>query len=144
MKDFFNDQSVNLSSSKNCQMTTRKLKIAYLTTTYPSVSHTFIRRELRELERRGHTILRLAIRRSSEPLVNTIDQEEANDELGIRQIELDVYADPTGGKYAKPLGPKLVADADLPEVPHHDPDGTLLKPGLKILHAPDVDYLTTA
>lgn len=64
-------------------------------------------------------------------------------ELGIRQIELDVYADPTGGKYAKPLGPKLVTDADLPEVPHHDPDGTLLKPGLKILHAPDVDYLTT-
>ena len=27
------------------------MKIAYLTTTYPSVSHTFIRRELTELER---------------------------------------------------------------------------------------------
>ena len=53
------------------------LNIAYLTTTYPSVSHTFIRRELRELERRGHEILRLAIRRPNTPAVDPLDQEEA-------------------------------------------------------------------
>ena len=38
------------------------LRIAYLTTEYPKVSHTFIRREILELERRGHHVLRLAIR----------------------------------------------------------------------------------
>jgi colanic acid/amylovoran biosynthesis glycosyltransferase len=53
------------------------MRIAYLTTTYPAVSHTFIRRELREMERRGHTILRLAIRPSGSPLYDPIDKEEA-------------------------------------------------------------------
>lgn len=55
----------------------RKLKLAYLTTTYPSVSHTFIRRELREIEQRGHSVLRLAIRRPDHVLVDPLDQEEA-------------------------------------------------------------------
>ena len=40
------------------------LRIAYLSTEYPKVSHTFIRREILELERRGHEIMRLAIRDS--------------------------------------------------------------------------------
>lgn len=53
------------------------LRLAYLTTTYPSVSHTFIRRELREIERRGHSILRLAIRRSEAVLVDPLDLEES-------------------------------------------------------------------
>ncbi len=63
--------------------------------------------------------------------------------LGVRQIELDVYADPQGGHYAKPAAVNLVAQADLPPVPEHDPDGELLEPGLKVIHAPDIDYLTT-
>ena len=54
----------------------RRMRIAYLTTQYPKVSHTFIRRELRELERRGHDVLRLAIRRADSMLVDPIDQEE--------------------------------------------------------------------
>ena len=29
---------------------------------------------------------------------------------GIRQIELDVYADSQGGRFADPLGPRLVAN----------------------------------
>lgn len=53
------------------------LKIAYLTTKYPSVSHTFIRRELHEIERRGHTVLRLALRPSDAPLVDPLDKGEA-------------------------------------------------------------------
>lgn len=53
------------------------MKIAYLTTKYPSVSHTFIRRELREIERRGHSVLRLAIRRSDAILADPLDREEA-------------------------------------------------------------------
>ncbi len=62
-------------------MEDRKMRIAYLMTTYPAVSHTFIRRELREMERRGHTILRLAIRPSNIPLINPIDKEESHKTL---------------------------------------------------------------
>ncbi len=39
-----------------------KPKLAYLTTQYPSVSHTFIRREIRGLEALGYSVERLAIR----------------------------------------------------------------------------------
>ena len=52
------------------------MRIAYLTTKYPSVSHTFIRRELCELERRGHHVMRLAIRPSDAPLVDALGLEE--------------------------------------------------------------------
>lgn len=57
---------------------TQKLKIAYLTTRYPYVSHTFIRRELMDIERRGHSVLRLAIRHSDSPLVDPLDKKEAD------------------------------------------------------------------
>lgn len=53
------------------------MRIAYLTTQYPKVSHTFIRRELREIERRGHFILRLAIRRADAAIVDPADLEES-------------------------------------------------------------------
>jgi len=56
-------------------------------------------------------------------------------EQGVRQIELDVYADATGGLYADPalrrqagLGP--LGD-DVPE---------MAEPGTKVLHEQDVDY----
>jgi colanic acid/amylovoran biosynthesis glycosyltransferase len=57
--------------------TRRTLKIAYLTTEYPKVSHTFIRREIRELERRGHEVVRLSVRPPSGALVDPADREEA-------------------------------------------------------------------
>ncbi len=63
--------------------------------------------------------------------------------LGIRQIELDCFADPDGGLYAHPKGVEWVAAAGLPPTPIHDPEGKLLKPGIKVLHVPDIDYCTT-
>jgi glycosyltransferase involved in cell wall biosynthesis len=51
-------------------------RIAYLTTQYPSVSHTFIRREIRGLEAMGYTVQRLAIRPGG-AAVDPEDQEEA-------------------------------------------------------------------
>jgi glycosyltransferase involved in cell wall biosynthesis len=55
------------------------MKIAYLTTTYPSVSHTFIRRELNELERQLGKIERFSIRRSPFAIVDAEDAlEESN------------------------------------------------------------------
>jgi Phosphoinositide phospholipase C, Ca2+-dependent len=64
--------------------------------------------------------------------------------LGIRQIELDVYADPKGGLFASPAARAIVRG--LGKEPGDDPDsgGALQKPGLKILHVPDVDFRTTA
>jgi hypothetical protein len=60
--------------------------------------------------------------------------------LGIRQIELDVFADPDGGLFAKPAG-RAMAKGD----PGPDPnaDGELAKPGFKVLHVQDVDFRTT-
>jgi glycosyltransferase involved in cell wall biosynthesis len=53
------------------------MKVAYLVNQYPAVSHTFIRREILELERRGHEVLRLTMRKSNCVLVDTLDQDEA-------------------------------------------------------------------
>lgn len=65
-------------------------------------------------------------------------------ELGIRQIELDVFADPEGGHYAEPKGMQILAAQGLPLGPDPDPDGKLKQPGLKVLHFPDFDFRTTA
>lgn len=52
------------------------MRIAYLTTTYPSVSHTFIRRELTELERQVGEIKRFAIRHTPYDIVDPDDARE--------------------------------------------------------------------
>lgn len=52
------------------------MRVAYLTTAYPSVSHTFIRRELVELERQVGDISRFAIRESPFDIVDPDDQRE--------------------------------------------------------------------
>ena len=62
---------------------------------------------------------------------------------GVRQIELDVYADTKGGLYAHPSGPANVAAAGLPADPPFDPDGVMKKPGFKVMHVQDVDYRST-
>jgi len=53
------------------------MRLAYLTPLYPKVSHTFIRREIRALEERGHSVLRVSIRRAEAALtVDPADEEE--------------------------------------------------------------------
>src|ERR1700679_1393872 len=51
-------------------------KLAYLVNQYPKVSHSFIRREIIALERRGWRILRLAIRGWDAELVDPEDAAE--------------------------------------------------------------------
>ena len=63
--------------------------------------------------------------------------------LGIRQIELDCFADPKGGLYADPLGPKRAAALGLPPVPNYDPAGRLQAPGFKVMHVQDLDYFSS-
>jgi hypothetical protein len=62
---------------------------------------------------------------------------------GIRQIELDIYADSTGGHYAHPAGPTAVAAAGFPADPAFDPLGIMSKPGFKVMHVQDFDYRST-
>lgn len=60
--------------------------------------------------------------------------------LGIRQIELDIFADPNGGLYANPVGRQLAAAQGLPVGPEFDPTGVMEEPGLKVLHIQDIDF----
>jgi hypothetical protein len=61
-------------------------------------------------------------------------------DAGVRQIELDIYADTKGGLYAHPAGPGMAAAAGLPADPPFDPNGIMSKPGFKVMHVQDVDY----
>ncbi len=61
-------------------------------------------------------------------------------EAGVRQLELDVFADPVGGLYSHPYGPKLVAQAALPADADFDPQHLMDRPGFKVMHVQDVDY----
>jgi hypothetical protein len=62
---------------------------------------------------------------------------------GIRQIELDIFADSQGGRYAHPAGPEAVATAGLAKDPEFDPKGIMSKPGFKVMHLQDFDYRST-
>jgi hypothetical protein len=62
--------------------------------------------------------------------------------LGIRQVELDLYADPAGGLFAEPTGLSIAVSRGLAAPPAPDP-AAMRQPGTKILHAPDFDYQTT-
>lgn len=64
-------------------------------------------------------------------------------DAGVRQIELDVYADAHGGLYADPLAPHLLAAAHQSADPAFDPDGVMKHPGFKVLHVQDIDYRST-
>jgi hypothetical protein len=66
---------------------------------------------------------------SKPPLAQQLD-------AGARQLELDYVYDPQGGRYATPLGLKLAKDA---EAAPYDAS-MMMKPGLKIMHVPDIDY----
>ncbi len=62
---------------------------------------------------------------------------------GVRQIELDIFADSGGGRYAHPGGPDAVSAAGLAPDPQFDPQGLMTKPGFKVMHAQDIDYRST-
>ncbi|MFT4055628.1 MAG: Ca2+-dependent phosphoinositide-specific phospholipase C [Novosphingobium sp.] len=62
-------------------------------------------------------------------------------DAGVRQLEIDIFADPEGGRFAQPKGETLLSDADRA---HARADGfdaaAMKKPGFKVQHIPDVDY----
>jgi hypothetical protein len=56
--------------------------------------------------------------------------------FGIRQLEIDVYADPEGSLFSTRAADALVGLAG-------SADPALAQPGFKVLHIPDIDYATT-
>jgi len=58
--------------------------------------------------------------------------DQLND--GARQLELDFVYDPEGGRYLTPLGRKMA-----PATTPYDLS-PLAKPGMKVMHVPDIDY----
>lgn len=55
--------------------------------------------------------------------------------MGLRNLEIDVYADTAGGKYAHPKGLTWA-----PGQPPYDTEGIMNKPGFKVFHIQDIDY----
>lgn len=62
---------------------------------------------------------------------------EQLDLFGIRQFELDVFADPNGGLYANRAANAVVG------LPVESGEPTLDEPGFKVMHTQDFDYATT-
>ncbi len=63
--------------------------------------------------------------------------------LGVRQVELDVFADPDGGRYAEPAARKILRGMGKDPGPDPDDRGQLRPPGFKVFHIQDMDYLST-
>jgi hypothetical protein len=62
---------------------------------------------------------------------------------GVRQIEIDIFADPEGGRFAHPAIVQQVAAAGLPSDPDFDPQHEMDKPGFKVMHIQGVDERST-
>ena len=58
---------------------------------------------------------------------------------GVRQIELDIYADAKGGRFAHPFGATLNDGG----AAGFDKAGVFAKPGFKVMHVQDIDYIST-
>lgn len=57
--------------------------------------------------------------------------------LGIRKIELDIFADPNGGLYSNPSGALLSQDFEFIDIEKMN------EPGFKVIHIQDIDYRST-
>lgn len=56
-------------------------------------------------------------------------------DMGLLNLEIDVYADEKGGRYAHPKGLDWVKDQ-----PVFDPKGEMKEPGFKVFHVIDLDF----
>src|SRR5260370_3016066 len=58
---------------------------------------------------------------------------------GVRQLELDIVADPKGGRFAHPEIVELTKQQGLPADPDFDPQHEMEKPGFKVVHLGDLN-----
>jgi len=64
---------------------------------------------------------------------------EAQLDLGLRNLELDVLFDPDGGHYSNPKGLAIIKTLGLKPL-EFDAENKLAQPGLKMFHIQDIDY----
>lgn len=57
----------------------------------------------------------------------------------VRQIELDIYADSKGGRYAHLAADDAIAKAGLPADAPYDADHLMAQPGFKVMHVAGID-----
>lgn len=83
--------------------------------------------ELMQLLFREDSMLAVTLEYEHIPLRNQLD-------LGMRNLELDIFHDPEGGRYMDPLGIRAIT--------HASPFDSLKmkKPGFKLLHVQDIDF----
>ncbi len=55
--------------------------------------------------------------------------------LGLLNLEIDIYADSKGGKYAQPKGLDWIKDQ-----PSYNEDSVMNEPGFKVFHVQDMDF----
>ena len=60
-------------------------------------------------------------------------------ELGLRNLELDVFHDPNGGHYSNPKGLAILDSLQVPKQAF-DREEKLKQPGLKLFHIQDIDF----
>jgi hypothetical protein len=65
---------------------------------------------------------------------------QAQLDIGLRKLELDVYFDPTGGRFAHPLGLRTLENNLNFQKIYYDPENRMQEPGFKILHVQDIDF----
>lgn len=79
---------------------------------------------------------------AGEQVADELDYEhrpltEQLEDFGIRQFEIDVYADPEGGRFADRPAAELVG------LPVASGEPALEEPGFKVIHQVDVDFRST-
>ncbi len=90
-----------------------------------------------------HPLLLQVIAERDSDLAISLDYDHAPLEdqldLGLRQLELDLYYDPQGGRFANPLGRKLLEERGI-SLGAYDRNKVLDIPGFKVLHIQDIDF----
>lgn len=60
-------------------------------------------------------------------------------DAGLRSLEIDVFNDPTGGRFADPAGNRALRAKGITDIAPFDP-APLMAPGFKTLHIADIDF----
>jgi hypothetical protein len=86
------------------------------------------------------------LEKASPKTLSALDYSHANFSAqltgGVRQLEIDVFRDTKGGRFAHPKIVRQVAAAGLPADPDFDPEHEMDKPGFKVMHVQDLDERT--
>ncbi|GAB3889191.1 phosphatidylinositol-specific phospholipase C1-like protein [Spirosoma agri] len=82
------------------------------------------------------------LKRADSSMVKSIDYSHPSLSeqlsMGLQNLEIDVYADAAGGKYAHPKG--LDWTGKNAQTTPYDPQGVMNEPGFKVFHIQEIDF----